>query len=304
MRARHDLLLATSLVVALLSCGKTQDTSEAFCELLFECSCEQTKYVSVNECVTDVNAQFDAQFEAARETAQANGLIFDQACANQGRKVSAKLGCELEELELEDSCEFCSPVHGVKALGEACSQTSGFGQYSDCASGLVCINNLCDDPCKKLAAGDSCDDVGLAECGDGLYCDFNDTITCKPTAGVDGPCTSLESCADGLYCGNDSTCQPIPKQGEPCVNFGGCGDGLVCADDMTCQPLPGDGEPCNFVCAEYYSCEAGICIPGPGDGQPCNDDGTCGPDTECNYDTNLCGPAQAAICFLGESNGF
>lgn len=305
MRARHDLLLVASLVLALTSCGKTQDTAEALCELLFECNCDQTRYVSVNECVTDLNAQFDAQFNAAMETAQANGLIFDQACANQGRKISSDLGCELEEVDIAETCEFCSPVHGIKLAGEACSEAGGFGDYSDCASGLICVENLCYDPCTTLEAGDNCDDGSFAECGEGLYCDYAESpTTCKPTVGAGGPCTSIGGCTMGLSCGADNTCQPIPKQGDPCVNFGGCGDGLVCADDMTCQPPPGKGQPCNFFCAEDYICEAGTCIAGPGDGQPCNDDGTCGPDTECNFDTNLCGPAQAAVCFLGESNGF
>jgi len=301
MRARHDIL-AVSLVVALLSCGKTQDTAEAVCELLFECDCDQTRYVSVNACVTDVNAQFDAQFNATKAAADANGLIFDQACANEGRKVASDLGCELEGIAVEESCKFCSPVHGITLVGEACSQTGGFGEYSDCASGLLCVENFCYDPCTTLKAGDACDG-GLAECGEGLYCDDNDVPTCKPTVGAGGPCTSIGGCTEGLYCGDDSTCQPIPKQGDPCVNFNGCGDGLACANDKTCQPLPGDGEPCDFFCAEHYSCEASICIPGPGDGQPCNDDGTCGPDTECDGNTGLCRPEQAAGCFLGESNG-
>ncbi len=294
MRALPRHLLAASLLLALVGCGDDKkDAAQALCDLHFSCDCEQTQFADVNECVTEINAELAELDDAAKKFTSANGLTFDQACVDQSRQAPADLSCDLDT-DAPYKCTACAPIHGDQPLGAGCTPRE---EYSDCARDLVCYSGICVDPCQTLAQGDSCGQgSSLATCGEGLFCDANNTKKCQPTGGVGSPCPTGEGCDADLYCENNKTCAAPPKAGEPCGPFELCADELYCkADTTTCEPIPGDGEPCDVICQEHFLCDGGTCKSGPAIGEPCPA-GVCAVGAECYGDT--CVAEQAAVCQL------
>ena len=269
MRTHHRPLLATLLLsgLALTSCGEgSKDASQAICDLIFDCDCEQTKYADVAACVAEYDARAEDEREKAKMLAEANGLTFDQACDDKYRQVSGDLGCELDDAPAS-GCSYCARAHGDKAKGDACTDYEG---YSDCAGDLLCADGRCVDPCESYPVGAAC-------------------------SGEPGE----DRCDAGLYCSAASTCQPLPGQDAACTNFGLCAGGLYCDPaTVTCEPLPGDGEPCSIFCAEDLQCDAGTCKPGPAEGEPCATAGVCGAGTTCDFNTSTCVAEQADICLF------
>lgn len=296
MRTLSGTLLASLL--ALAACGeKKEDAAQVLCDLLFECECDPNPYTDVAACVTAQDMRFDAQVTAAKATADANGLTFDQGCADRSRQIENP-GCNFENVD-PSACSFCAIAHGDKPVGASCSLFDG---HSDCAGNLSCFDGVCSDPCfEGLPAGSTCDpEPGEDECADGLYCSADGKCTLLPTSGQ--PCTNFGQCAEDLACSSaDNTCKTLPGNGQPCPD-------LLCAADLVCDPvettckvLPGEGQPCDFFCAEYLYCEAGTCVPGPGEGEPCPDAGVCGRDLECDFDSNTCVAIPAAICLFSDN---
>jgi len=295
MRARPGPLLAVSLLLTFVGCGgEKKDFAQAACDLHFSCDCSPENFTDEEACVADVNAQITKQDDDAKEFASANGLQFDQACADRFRAVPDDYSCDYVPPETNE-CVACATIHGDQPLAAGCTAK---GIYSDCDGDLVCFNGLCLDPCQRLAAGDNC--VGgttLARCGDGLFCDADNTKQCQPAGGVGSPCPTGDGCNEATYCGDDKTCVAPPKADEPCGPAGQCAETLYCAPDTTCQPIPADGAPCDGVCQEHLVCTAGMCEPGPGVGEPCPmAGGDCGPGARCQGDT--CVAEMAGVCEL------
>lgn len=101
----------------------------------------------------------------------------------------------------------CIPVdpNATIPLGQSCA-TAPF----DCVPGAVCGN---DGNCVPIPGqGQPC---AAGNCDQGLYCDFNGTMTCLPTTPIGGACTGFE-CASGSYC-MDSVCTTQPGSGYICA---------------------------------------------------------------------------------------
>ena len=300
MRALAGKILTTLLTTfTLVACGSDKsepaDLATAYCELLFSCDCSVNKYADVTACVTDINTERDKSIAEAKAIADANGLIFDQACLDRFSEVPSDLTCNLEGEQDLDLCDICSLVHGDQPKGAACTE---YEYYSDCADGLACYDGTCYSFCFEDSKAGEGEDCSFETCGEDLYCHF-ETRICEPTAGLGGACLLDEECSAGLHCAEDSTCQPLPGAGQPCTVFGNCAEGLECRVDSTCQPFPKAGEPCDYECADDLICD-GTCKPPPGDGEPCPEYGLCAEGHSCDDATNLCTADDLAICSLGE----
>lgn len=297
MRASLRPLLAASLLLSVVGCGgDNKDPARAVCELHFGCDCEPVNFPDVDACIADLNAQITARDDADKDIASANGLVFDQGCADRSRQVPDDFGCDYDPPE-DVACVACAVVHGDQPLGSPCVVKAD--EYSDCARDLVCFKGLCLDPCQRLKTGDNCVGDSLAQCDDGLFCDSNNTKQCQPTGGAGAPCPTGDGCDEGLFCGDDDTCEAPPPAGEPCGPAGLCAEQLYCAADMTCTPVPGAGEPCDVVCVEHHVCTGGTCVVGPAVGEPCPV-GVCAPGAECAGDT--CVAEQSPFCSLEPSD--
>lgn len=297
MRATPRHFLAASFLLALVGCGGDKDPAQVACDLHFSCDCAPTNFPDVEACIVDVNAQLAALDDAAKMVASANGLTFDQECADRTRSVPDDIGCDLDR-PASNECVACAIVHGDQPLGAGCTVKDVV--YSDCNRDLECSNGICVDPCQRLAAGDNCvSGASLAVCDDGLFCDSGNTKQCQPVGGVGSPCPTGVGCNEDTYCGADKTCTAPPKAGEPCDPLAPqsqCDEALYCAGGTTCEPIPGDGQPCDVVCQAYLVCDAGTCKPGPGVGEPCPVEGPCGLGAICEVDT--CVAEQPAVCDL------
>lgn len=282
------------MFLALAGCGgDTKDPAQAACELHFSCDCAPVNFPDLDACIADVNAQLTARDDAAKAMASANGLTFDQACADRESQVPDDIACDYQPPETSE-CVACAKVHGDQPLGASCTVK---GDYSDCARDLFCFKNLCLDPCQRLAAGDSCVGDSLAQCDDGLFCDSNNTMQCQPTGGVGAPCPTGDGCNEETFCAPDLTCQAPPIADEPCGPGGLCAEALFCDITSTCKPIPGEGEPCDILCQEDLACTNGTCAIGPGVGEPCPaNGGDCGPDAVCDGVT--CVAEQSIFCAL------
>lgn len=264
------LLLLTAALAACKSGASAQDT----CEQIVGCACGTPVYPTVDACVRD----FDAGEEAARQRAADRGLVFDADCYVSRFAELEALECRgFSELEdLSALCGSCSPIHGDKPLGAACTR-SAQGD-SDCASGLSCLSydfdggdatGVCYAPCEVAAAGEPC----TVEVDDGTY---------------------LQTCVDGYGCSGESgRCEPRQADGTTCLEDDLCVSDNC--DDMTaqCRPMPGEGDACDFVCADPFVCSAGSCVAAPGVGEPCLDD-RCAPGARCAGD--VCVDEEPLVC--------
>lgn len=256
MRALSLPLTLLFAVATLAACGKGDPIQEV-CELALSCDCAPPPFADVPACVTDLKQEV----EDLKSTAEANGLLFSQDCLDRVLSFyTDDIQCG-SDFTGSDVCQVCTPVHGDKAVGAACTD---IGEYDDCDKNLQCLNKVCVDPCATLKAGEVCAKEGefdVGRCGAGFYCDALGTKTCTAELGPGAACPNFFGCRAGLQCTPELTCQPLPKQGEPCT--GTCDEDLACQDG-TCQPLPAVGEPCfNGVCGPGAECDDNdMCIEG------------------------------------------
>lgn len=257
---RGVLFLSAVLLVAC----KGEDAKQGACEQIVGCTCRAPTYASVDECLTAV----DAAVDAARQSAEIEGLQFEQGCYDeQLARIAGDLQCRTpSEIDLTEliSCPLCSVVHGDKAAGATCT---AFQYGSDCADGLVCISvngntGVCTDVCNALAAGAVCvreegDQTFIDDCAEGLRCDLT-SRQCAPLLADGGLCSADADCVGG-YCDSTGACTPARGEGQAC-DAGRCGEHLVCEMDA-CVAAPAEGQACPaFVCAAGSSCTDGTCV--------------------------------------------
>lgn len=271
MRSLPRWLPILSLLLASSACSKGDPVQET-CELLFSCDCATASYPDVAACVTAVNSELDS----LRMKTEAGGLTFADDCLDRSLAVyTDSLECSSELTTVATTCSYCALIHGDKPVGAACTAQDG---GSDCAKNLFCADGTCMDPCARLASGAACaeDNGGVVDstgfCDTGLYCDYASTLTCKPVIAVGGACPDLAGCAAELFCGEDLTCQAVPREGEACEWF----------------------------CQSHLVCDAGTCKVGPGEGEPCPENGECGLDTRCDFETNVCVVEDPLVCAFGD----
>lgn len=273
MFARRPLLLPLSLLLSVAAC-KGKDPVQEICETQSSCSCSMPPYATVEDCVSSLNMQT----EALKTLAQSQGLTFDQGCYDRSLSQFESLGCATDFNGTGLTCDsYCAVLHGDKPAGAACTSNGGF---SDCAKNLLCDGDTCRDLCARLGAGDVCAKVegdvtsSSGTCADGLYCDYNDTLTCTALKG----------------------------SGEACETFSNnCKDPLVCGQDAKCGPAPGEGEACVFSCAGDLLCVGGTCAKAPGEGESCEMSGACATGLDCN-DSQVCVTPEPLICEILTDN--
>lgn len=179
------------------------------------------------------------------------------------------------EAALGESCAEADCVDGAycdeselcvadRTQGEACP-----GSF-ECASGLSCIEGVCD-----LAPGEGEPCAGF-QCAVPFACDV-DTTTCVRMRGEGEACNpDFSICSIGLTCNSESsTCTRPGGPGTPCdvAIFGSsCDSSTYCDYDIelqqgTCQSLIADGG----ACVDGDTCRSGYC----------GTDQTCQPEPVC-----------------------
>lgn len=270
-------LLPLSLLVCVSAC-KGADPIQEVCELVLTCPCSAQPYATADDCVAGLKQQSDT----LKSFASSQGLTFDQGCYESSLAlIQDEVGCGAGFTdESNASCSsYCGVIHGDKPAGAACTSTGGF---SDCARNLFCADAVCVDFCARLGAGDVCAKTEgdttstIGSCGEGLYCDLSDTLTCKALLASGAACDQL---------------------------FDNCQEGLVCGMDAMCGPPPGAGEACTFACSGDLICENSVCAKAPGDSEPCSMNGECAEGFECG-DLNSCVPREPLLCLAVGSNDF
>ncbi len=261
MFAPRRLSLLACLVLGAFACnGGGGDPVKELCELTLTCECSMPPYATVDACVTDLNTKVDGY----KDFATTNSLTYDKSCLDQTlEQFHDEIGCGISGPGESSSCSSCALVHGDKAVGQVCAV---IGEFSDCASDLLCQNGKCHDPCARLPAGEACVRVEggafemLGICADGLFCDYTSpTKACAARVDAGGECTGEGACKDGLVCGTDFTCVAEPAEGEACLTT--CAGELVC-DESLCVAPPGEDAACtkNGQCGPGLECEQAICV--------------------------------------------
>ncbi len=223
--------LALGLLLSVSAC-KGGGAAQALCELTLSCECRAPPYATVDACVADYTGLLDE----LRDDAANYGLTFSLGCFNTVLDLYSAAGCGGEGTGPFTSCsDRCALIHGDEPLGAVCNVFGEADQYSDCASDLYCGGGRCFDPCVPLSAGSACIDGDfspLGICADGLYCDYFDSLTCKPVGDVDSPCTGFFDCKEGLQCSDEGKCAVPPGEGEACTTS--CAAGFECGDADVC----------------------------------------------------------------------
>lgn len=242
--------------------------TEIFAELcgeLLGCNCDEPQFTDIEQC-TRVHA---VHYTDLMGTAAVLGLELDDECI-LGRIPVTTYHCstyaEVDDAP-EPACRYCAPIHGDAAVGATCVLYDG---YSDCVSGLRCVDGRCVDPC---APGD-----------------------------VPIPCEPGRRCTPRFYCEpNSELCLPVPQAGDSCPPE--CAKGLVCQywlDPSTCGPRPGEGDRCSSECEAGLICTDGYCQPPAQPGEPCVVE-VCGDDADCDPVDHVCRAhaAPGESCGLG-----
>lgn len=259
MVASHRFSLLACLLLSASACKGGGDPVQEICELSLSCECSVAPYATVEACVTDINQKN----EDLKTYAAGRGLSFNQGCLDRSYEVTHdQLGCALEFPDQGGSCSPCSVVHGDAPVGAACNSDGGF---SECALDLFCDDNVCIDPCARLAAGVACAAIdggqfkSLGICADDLYCNATGDKTCTASQDAGTACIDFNACKQGLYCdiGGTGNCLALPAKGEACT--GSCAGGLQC-NGAICEDYPGEGEACMGLCADGFDCDNDVCV--------------------------------------------
>lgn len=333
-------LAILALAVLPLSCRDKEeplrtDLFADVCAQIFSCTCDEYPFADANQC----EQVYAVQYAGIAASAEAAGLTVDDECIKSDSDEVFELGCKTPSEYFNDDappddgppqCSYCSTAYGTVAAGQPCLD---YGEFSDCARGLLCHAGACLDPCAPIAAGQPCLDVP-GTCAEGLFCNFEldrceppaqlgescettycaadlvctfdgNAYTCEQAAGPGEPC-DFESCQPGLDCvfdpnGDTATCQTPAGAGESC-EFKTCADDLFCNDDgmggYVCGTPPKVGETCTFTCVDGAYCDYdgvdGVCKPLPGEGQPCIEF-ECTIGFECSED-EICVAEEPLIC--------
>jgi hypothetical protein len=246
---------------------------EAWCERLVACECDEDFVQTQADCQYEV----EARITALQQVGNDGGLMYDGACLGETLDRLDDRGCDPNVDQEVDGCQRpCNAYHGGRELGEPCEE---IGNFSDCAQGLSCAIESCDDngctgtcrdPCRRADIGDSCDEL---QCVEGALCVYEEA---------------------------DSSCRRLPKLGDPCLQ-GSCADDLFCVVDpidptiQTCTAPAELGGACmGHVQCESGYCPAGFCQERPGKGEPCFS--VCADGLQCDFEKGECEAAAPGVC--------
>jgi len=310
------LLGALALVVACADDGPTRVSlaqaegvvQEAFCEQLFECSCDGARrYDDIAQCREVVRAEVDEIKAAAAN----RSLTYDPTCVGARVDGLEELGCDAVLPEPpEAGCDFpCRVLHGDVPFDGACSQ---FGTFDDCAAGLDCEVDRCDEEGDSAVCTGRCVHPcygGCPEdCGDDARCD-RERGRCVDLPGAGRRCDRFGLCDSDSICDYAAVpdpagqCVALPGAGGSCADFGRCAGGLRCNVDpdgtVICVGPTADAEPCSgHLECESGNCPAGFCAPLPGAGDSCAGTRICAPGLVCDEQSQRCADGPPALCGL------
>jgi hypothetical protein len=207
--------------------------AELVCRLtLSECDCDDPPFPDDATC----REATESQWELMKDAAEQAGLDYDAACAGTNYEIWKNTGCDADLAFPSDCDAYCSIYHGSVEVGGGCTEYEA--GLSDCASGLFCLEGVCETLCEGeiLGEGEECIDLEQEEIlGE---CDPAQDLVCETASGV---------------------CVGLPDVGEPCPDYE-CVEGAIC--DVTGEGLciagPGVGEPCqDFECGSGSTCDTG-----------------------------------------------
>ncbi len=171
----------------------------------------------------------------------------DQADSAEARKRKKRLVCnEFDAVAMEMTA--CTGVVGQVGLDGECTSDLECANREDQDGDIVprnCVrtgSNACAGTCQEtIAANRGCGTGGDAEiCGYNEYCENGDCHPKSPQKGE--PCSAAAQCGAGLYCDFDSgTCQEVEYRtdGDDCSRSDSCNLHLWCDiksdDDQTCK---------------------------------------------------------------------
>lgn len=329
MRGRRRWTTLGLAAAVLVGCGAGARVSEdefagelasTFCGLVYECGCDTPGFASEAECVEQ--ARMSAQ--EALDEAAALGLEYNPSCgaAEVGR--FADLGCStaFDALEPTSACP-CKLFFGEQQRGEPCELLAN--GYDDCGRELECRadpegiepGETCQELCPYLKGGALCYDIpsqtsyGTCNYEQLLYCDTEETGTCRPLGLIGEPCP----CAPWAFCDVESpfgpVCVGLRGEGESCavgqgqgLFFGGdiCGEDLYCSGSVglvepVCVSLPGEGESCRFEgCRGALFCnDVEVCVAPGMSGAPCEGDYQCAEGYFCDESIDPSAPSCAPL---------
>lgn len=240
---------------------------------LVEALCNDTCGCGGNRC----NDYAGEEARRLTELAESFDLTFDEDCFAKRLEAHAAKDCRPASWDGELTCGVgCKLLHGDRAEGESCIVG---GSFSTCEPGLVCVDEVCTDPCDRSGVGLACADF---QCAYPAICDFTTEICVAPPADGEA-CVNGSQCEGGLEC-IAGTCRGPQDNGEPCMGHDHCRSRNCPAG--FCAPRPVAGESCRgqIPCADGFSCEGEVCVavPQPGDPCPCDSGQTCD-DGVCRY---------------------
>lgn len=227
----------------------------------------QEPRVPISEAPAELAAALCQKIEACVGGAAMAILYGDEDCLVSAEKLIANTIVAAVERSAEESDiayddrELPGCLEAYQAL--ACEDTT-LGFPEECKSALSGLHE----------EGGSC--AHALECGEGLYCAFED-CSCSQPAATGEACVVSSQCEPGLTC-FDSQCVPLAREGEPCEGTVApeCVTGMICvtADEkaaMAGRCFPAEdlfvgsaGQTCNAVgdpptlCREGLSCPVGL----------------------------------------------
>ena len=179
----------------------------------------------------------------------------------------------------------------------ACALLDGCAADSDCVTGAVCTDGLCqaatcsDTTLNGMETDVDCGGAECAPCADGEMCSTG-------TDCVSGGCTSgtCTSCTDGVMNGAETD---VDCGGPGC---GPCGDGLMCVADADCSGTACEASAC-VSCSDgaQNAAETDVDCGGPDCADRCADLDSCSVDGDCV--SGSCDTGTCRSCTDGVQNG-
>ncbi len=256
-----------------------EDAPEKFsallCDAYYTCECDDVVDPSPFTSEENCKAEIEAEALADIDTADADGLTYDEQCAADVLAFIDGLDCTaVGDLDLEGLATIiegigCKVFYGTDDVGDPCEN---LGNDSDsCVQGALCENGTCAEIEQLPDPGDDCEG-GFELCSEGAICidiDGGQDHVCELLPPLGQTCLGTSDLCDiGLACDQSSKkCAAAPGDGEECAPpaLSACAEGLYCDSD-TCTELPGGGEPCSMPgnqCGEGFTCQAGTCVTDP-----------------------------------------
>lgn len=268
MTIRRGAVRAGLAAAGVVACSSS-DPVDRYCAQLFACACQPTMYASVAACA----AELRGEASHGRTLALGTDLVYDDRCVAEAAEAVEARGCRsaAEVATAAPTCRVCAPIHGERAVGEACDGDALLG-YSDCDQHLACVAGVCVDPCARIDEGQACLDMAgnsLGACAEGLICGFT-TRRCMTPVGAGEACPTYTECTPGLLCVN-GTCEAPAAVGDPCA------ERFACVTEAYCDPRDA-------------RCHARAEL-----GERCIDAAGCAVGGYCNHD-GVCAGLPAAVC--------